>query len=265
MLAIGVVLVALARAVSAQEATAPPDDLQANPGRPTIATPATLTPVGYLQLENGVLNAHTSGDFSKLVALNQVTKLAINSRVQLIGQFEPAAWSQGSGQSRLAGHAGGISAGAQILLLPGHGSKPSVAVSYLQTVFSGSAADLDVGSARQSFLALVSCDLGAFHVDTNAFFNDQLDVSRKLQSGQTLSISHPLGSMTVVGELWHFTQPFVAGDAVGVLWALSYAPTKHLVLDGGFDKGATATSTHWEFFGGVTYLVPHRLWASPHP
>jgi hypothetical protein len=28
------------------------DEAQANPGRPTVSTPATLTPVGYLQLEN---------------------------------------------------------------------------------------------------------------------------------------------------------------------------------------------------------------------
>ena len=31
----------------------------ANPGRPTVSTPATLTPVGYLQFENGGLFAET--------------------------------------------------------------------------------------------------------------------------------------------------------------------------------------------------------------
>ena len=32
----------------------------ANPGRPTIATPATLTPVGYFQFETGYLGAWRS-------------------------------------------------------------------------------------------------------------------------------------------------------------------------------------------------------------
>ncbi len=33
------------------------EDVEANPGRPTVATPATLTPVGYFQFESGVLGA----------------------------------------------------------------------------------------------------------------------------------------------------------------------------------------------------------------
>ena len=33
------------------------DDPVANPGRPTVSNPATLTPVGYFQFETGVLAA----------------------------------------------------------------------------------------------------------------------------------------------------------------------------------------------------------------
>ena len=36
------------------------------------------------------------------------------------------------------------------------------------------------------------------------------------------------------GELWHFTQPFLRGNAVGNLWAVSYTARKTLVVDGGF-------------------------------
>jgi hypothetical protein len=51
-----------------------PDSLPAaNPGRPTVSTPATLTPVGYFQFENGVLGAITSPEFSTRVAINQIT------------------------------------------------------------------------------------------------------------------------------------------------------------------------------------------------
>jgi hypothetical protein len=36
------------------------EEPEANPGRPAASTPATLTPVGYLQFETGVLGANYS-------------------------------------------------------------------------------------------------------------------------------------------------------------------------------------------------------------
>jgi hypothetical protein len=84
---------------------------------------------------------------------------------------------------------------------------------------------------------------------------------RRLQFCQTLSISHPLGKgFGLSGEIWRFTQPFQHGNAIGNLWAASYAARKNLVFDAGFEKGLTGTSTHWEAFAGFTYLLPHRLW-----
>jgi hypothetical protein len=89
---------------------------------------------------------------------------------------------------------------------------------------------------------------------------------RRAQLAQTLSISHPLAlshhwkKFTISGELWHFTQPFLKANAVGNLWAISYPLHPNLVLDAGFDRGLTSTSTHWEEFVGFTYLLPHRLW-----
>src|SRR5260370_249719 len=38
---------------------------EANPRRPTVSTPATLTPIGYLQFENVALFAEDSAEFSK--------------------------------------------------------------------------------------------------------------------------------------------------------------------------------------------------------
>src|SRR5438132_12756470 len=37
---------------------------EATPGRPTVSAPAALTPVGYLQFENGTLLAEHSTEFS---------------------------------------------------------------------------------------------------------------------------------------------------------------------------------------------------------
>jgi len=66
-----------------------PEIPDANPGRPTVSTPATLTPVGYLQLENGGLYAATSPEFNTRFGINQVTKLAVASRLQLLALSEP--------------------------------------------------------------------------------------------------------------------------------------------------------------------------------
>ena len=147
--------------------------------------------------------------------------------------------------------------------MPGEGLKPTISLSYFRVLYSGSAPDTDIGSFRRSALFLFSEDIGRFHVDMNGIFSEQTDGRiRRAQFGQTLSISHPLGPFTVAGELWHFTQPLTAGNAVGNLWALSYAIRKNLVVDAGFDRGLTSSSTQWEGFAGFTYLLPHRLWAA---
>jgi hypothetical protein len=75
-------------------------------------------------------------------------------------------------------------------------------------------------------------------------------------------VSHPLGGkFGLSGEIGHFTQPFLRSNAVSNLWALNYNLKKNLVLDGGFNRGLTSTSTRWEVFAGFTYLFPHRILA----
>src|ERR1700693_4180267 len=44
---------------------------EANPGRPTVSTPATLTPVGYLQFENGGLYAEPHLSSQRYLALTR--------------------------------------------------------------------------------------------------------------------------------------------------------------------------------------------------
>jgi hypothetical protein len=82
--------------------------------------------------------------------------------------------------------------------------------------------ELDIGTFRNSALILVSDDFAGFHFDINGIFSEQTKgILRRGQFGQTLSISHPLGRLTVAGELWHFTQPLTSRNAVGNLWAVS--------------------------------------------
>jgi hypothetical protein len=237
----------------------------ANPARPTVATPATLTPVGYLQFENGIQYALDSTEFSSRFGVNQVTKLTVHPRLQLILQSEPFVGSTVAGQH--SWQAGGVSAGVQGVLLPGHETRPTVSVSYLRSIYSGPAPDIDIGSANQSALILVSDDLFGFHFDANGIFNEQVaGVARRAQFGQTLSVSHSLiKHFTLAGEIWHFTQPLLRSNTIGNLWAVSYTARPNLVFDAGFDHGFNATSTRWEAFFGFTYLLPHRLWNARPP
>ncbi len=238
---------------------------EANPGRPTVATPATLTPVGYVQFENGGLYASTSPGVKSQFGINQVTKLTVAPRLQFLGLFSPFAYSHGvKGDGSGEGNQpGSIAAGVQAVVLPGEGLKPTVSLSFIHTFYSGTAPDLDVGSASQSAIFLLSEDIDGFHFDVNGMFLEQTqDKLRRGQFGQTVSVSHPLGPFVVAGELWHFTQPLTRGNAVGNLWALSYAVRKKLVIDAGFNRGLTSSSTQWEGFGGFTYLLPRPLWKS---
>lgn len=237
----------------------PPDDPVANPGRPTIATPATLTPVGYLQFETGYLGATHSPEFSSQSSLNEVVKFSLSRRIELLAGAGPFAHSRAEGQS--SNGTGDVSLGVEGVLHRGEGPRPTIALSYFRRVHSGDTPDLDIGSARNSALLLVSADVKGFHYDTNYFFNEVVETAvHRAQFGQTLSVSHSLGKkFGVTGEIWHFSQPFLRSNAVGNLWALNYNLRKNLVFDGGFDRGLTSTSTRWEVFAGFTYLLPYKI------
>jgi hypothetical protein len=240
---------------------------EANPGRPTVSTPATLTPVGYLQFENGGLYSKTSPEFTTLFGINQVTKLTVASGLQLLALSEPLAQASGATGDALSGNRPGeVFAGFQAVVLPGEGYKPTVSLSYIRRLYASPAPELDIGTFTNSALILVSDDLAGFHFDINGIVSEQTKGStRRGQFGQTLSISHPLGRLTVAAELWHFTQPLTNKNAVGNLWAVSYPVRNNLVLDAGFNHGLTPSSTQWEGFAGFTYLLPHRLWGFHDP
>ena len=236
------------------------EEPEANPGRPTVSTPATITPVGYLQFETGFVPAYQSPEFSSRYSLTEAIKLAVTPRLEFLVLAEPIAHFTAEGIT--ANRVADIFVGAQFVLYHGEGAKPTLAVSYFHRAYDGGAPEFDYGSPTNSVLILASADVKGFHYDANAFFTElqQTPVSRS-QFGQSLTISHPLPHrLTLSGEIWHFTQPFLKSNAVGNLWAISYSVRKTLVLDAGFNHGLTGTSTTWEVFLGFTYLLPRRLW-----
>ena len=247
-------LLAIGGTTFAQTASDVPE---ANPGRPTVSTPATLTPVGYLQFEVGGFGATDSPDFSTRSNGTAVVKLTVQSRFQLSFESEPFVHTNSQTQQTKFGD---VFAGFQSVLIGGEDTHPTLSVSFLHKFRESGVPEVDFGAPRNSVLLLFSGNLLGFHYDANALANELEEGTRRAQTGQTLSISHPLHRFTVSGEIWHFTQPFARGHAVGNLWAVSYPVRKNLVIDGGFDHGLTSTSTQWEAFVGFTYLLPHRLW-----
>lgn len=263
-----ILLLAFALGAAAQEQTgtanasqemSQTDEATANPGRPTVSTPATLTPVGYFQFETGFLAAWHSPEFSSQSNLGEVVKFSVSPRIQLLAGEEPFAYSHAGNQP--ADATGGFGLGVQGVVHHGEGANPTIAASYVHIVYSGNAPDLDIGSATNSVTLLASADVKGFHYDTNYLFNEvDGGAIRRAQFGQTLSVSHPLGAkFGLSGEIWHFTQPFLRSHAVGNLWAVNYNLRKNLVLDCGFNRGLTNTSTRWIVFAGFTYLLPHKV------
>jgi hypothetical protein len=250
-----IVLWCLGGTCVAQTGPAPPE---ANPGRPTVTTPATLTPVGYVQFETGAFGAQHSPEFRTRKSLSEAVKLAVHKRLQLLFLAEPIVRAaEGARQTAF----GDASAGFQAVMLEGERARPTIAFSYLRQVRDSGLPEVDFGSPVHSAVLLASNDFLGFHADANAMFNE-LTIARvrRAQFGQTLSVSHPVKGFTVSGEIWHFTQPFLGGNAVGNLWGVSYPIRPNLVVDAAFNHGLTSTSTRWEALFGFTYLLPHRLW-----
>jgi hypothetical protein len=235
------------------------DPPTANPGRPTVSTPATITPVGYLQFETGFVPAADSPEFSSRQSVNEVMKFSVSRRFELLVSSEP--FVHYTADSEPANGTGEVFLGLQGILYHGEGARPTVAMSYFRRIYDGGVPEFDFGSPRNSVILLASADVKGFHYDANAMFNEVIEGTvHRAQFGQSLTISHPVGkNFAVSAEIWHFTQPFLKSNAVGNLWAVRYAAQPNLVFDVGFNDGLTGTSTRWEGFVGFTYLLPRKL------
>jgi hypothetical protein len=146
---------------------------EANPARPTVSSPATLTPVGYLQFEAGSLGATTSPEFDTRVGINQVTKLTVLPRLEFIVQTEPFVHSSFGDDKEV--HPGEVFAGAQAVLVQGDDTRPTIAVSYVRRLYESPAPELDVGTFRESGTVLLSQDVAGFHYDGNLVVTEQTD------------------------------------------------------------------------------------------
>lgn len=238
-------------------------DLTANPGRPAMATSALLTPLGYAQFESGLLYAAGSAEFSNRSGDEETMRLTVAPRLQFIVATEPIAYSN-TGSETLT-QRGDATGGVQVVMMPGHGVRPTISMSYLHLLKGGTATSLDIGGYANSALWMASSDLGRFHVDANAFLNETEGPVRRGQWGQAVAVSHPLtAKLGATAELRYFTQPLTGGDGFSALWAASYSVRPNLVFDTGLVRGFNGTSTQWQVASGFTYVLPHRIWSFSH-
>ncbi len=260
---------------------------QADPARPTVTIPARLPSTGYLQFEQGFLQVADSPEsLGHQTSLSQTTKIALTTRLMVQLITEPYAYSSVSnpdGTSSGSSDPGDLFLGGQAVVHKSAGALPTIDVGYLRRVRTGTSANLDAGDYSQSALVLLGGDLrGGFHYDSNLLFNEQNSGPvRRAQFGQTLAVTHPLfptathKNLSGIVELSHFTQPFTGASVNAVpvprantadlLFAATYSLRPNLIFDSAFTHGFTSTSTQWQGTVGVTYLLPHRLWADKHP
>src|SRR5580698_11175167 len=153
----------------------------------------------------------------------------------MLVQTEPYVHSSNSSGGDKQIHPGEVWLGAQFVVLPADGARPTISVSYVRRLYESPAPELDMGTNRQSGTLLLSNDVAGFHYDVNFIVPEQTENgTRRAQDAQTLSMSHAIRKFTISGEIWHFTQPYLKSNAVGNLWAISYALRRNLVVDGGF-------------------------------
>jgi hypothetical protein len=237
-----------AAGVRAQDAEAP----AANPGRPTVTSPATLTPVGYLQFEQGYLGSLNSPETESQYGLNQAIKLAVHPRVMLEVQSQPFAASQVAGTDGFSRDPGDVLFGGQVVLwnppdttdesvkrdVHRHAyvrsALPTIAVAYLNRVRSGTAADIDLGSQSRVGLLLFSGHAPGLdvHYDINLVANEQPDEAptvggpagamhdvRRAQFGETFSVDRPFPhvnpNLQFSAEIYRFSQPLVHATSSG--------------------------------------------------
>src|ERR1700751_3340852 len=127
----GVLGLGVALAATSQQP--PAVSLSANPGRPSISTPATLTPVGCLQFQVGYLGAAGSPEFSSQSSINAVVNFSVTSRVELLVSSQPYARSHV--ESQWTNEPGGVSLGIQGVIHRGEAAKRPPLPSAISTRF----------------------------------------------------------------------------------------------------------------------------------
>ena len=234
------------------------DSIVANPNRPTVADPADITQYGVLELEYGwdrvwpEENIHQTS-FGGLLKFGLLCDVELRwTPTSYIWQTDPSGTHQGIGDNWF---------GPQIRIYKQTTRVPSLAFSYAVKIPSASSQDgLGSGQVDHAVTFLATKDIAGFHFDFNEthFWIRQATSRSFSQNDQiNLAFSHKIrGPLLFTGEFYGDTQlnQSTPGFASS-LWALTYAITPRLVIDGGFEAGLTSGGPHRHAFFGATYSI----------
>jgi hypothetical protein len=234
------------------------DSISANPNRPTVADPADITQYGVLELEYGWDRMWPQADVHQTSA-GGLVKFGLLCDVELrwtttsfLSQTDGGVTTRGFGDNWI---------GPQIRVYKQTAHVPSLAFGYAVKIPSASTEKgLGTGRVDHAFTFLASKDIAGIHFDFNTTHSwiGRQDSSGFDQNDQiNLAFSHPVrGKLLFTGEFYGDTRPNRSAPGFfSTLWALTYAVSPRLVIDGGFEAGITAGGPRRHAFVGATYAI----------
>jgi hypothetical protein len=196
----------------------------ANPERPTVATHAYAVAPGYIEIEQGI-SARGANGLGQATSWDVNVKIGITPHMQL-ALFGPLFLRTGPGH-------GPGDWGAALKLRAAVSDRVAVALVSGATAPTGrKSAGLGAGRVLGQLVGVVSADgPGGVDVDLNA---GPLGLGAgRPQWLTTASFGRGLGRWGVAGEVFRISAGAAGARQAGVLGALTFAPARWVVLDGG--------------------------------
>jgi Putative MetA-pathway of phenol degradation len=233
-------------------------EIVANPNRPTVANPADITQYGVLEIESG-WDRTSLGNGARLSDQVDLLKFGLLCDVELRWTTTPLLWAISRGGGQIG--TGDNWIGPQIRFYHQSAHVPTLAIAYaVKAPTASTAKGFGSGRVDHSITLLESKDFAGFHFDFNESY---FLIGRATAPGfdrnfqMNLAFSHPLkGHLLFTGEFYGDTELNASQPAfASTLWALTYAITPRLVIDGGIDVGLTHGANQKRVFVGVTYSI----------
>jgi len=240
------------------------DSITANPNRPTVSNPAHVTQYGVLELEYGWDQYWLEGDIRQ-ASMTGLLKFGILCDIELRWTTTPfLSQTDSEGTHRTFGDNW---LGTEIRLHRQTTALPTLAFSYALKLPSATTENgLGTGKVDYSFTFAASEQIWHSNLDVNLthYLIGRPELSGFDQNQQVaIAFSRPIhGRLQFAGEIYGNTRlNGLTPGFVSSLWALSYALSPRLVIDGGFEVGLTNGGPHHHVFAGFTYsiaqLYPH--------
>ena len=232
------------------------DSIVANPNRPTVASPADVTQYGVLEVEYGWDRSWPAEDvhvtsFGGLLKFGLLCDIELRwNTTSFIRVNNYGASQQGFGDNWL---------GTQLRVHRQTARYPALSFSYAAKIPSANSSEgLGSGQLDHELTLLVSKDIRRVHFDFNAT-QFWIGTARGFDRNNQLNLAfsfHLHGPLGFTGEIYGDTELNRASPGfASSLWALSYAMTPRLVIDGGFEAGLTDGGPHRHVFAGLTYSI----------